>query len=144
MNYMRISIGNWSGNFEIIVIIGILFVIIALHSGCSYRQENYSNIHSINTYADAYAQPPQITNWNQPSLIITPEQPLPQGVIDIISRPKQPVPLPNGEMDMFATTSFSPKCCPNTFSNSMGCACMTLEQQKYLTQRGGNNNPPEF
>lgn len=143
MNYMRISIGNWSGNFEIIVIICILFVIIALHT-CSCRQENYSNIHSINTYADAYAQPPIITNWNQPSLIITPEQPLPQGVIDIISRPKQPVPLPNGQMDMFATTSFSPKCCPNTFSNSMGCACMTLEQQKYLTQRGGNNNPPEF
>jgi len=137
---MRISIGNWSGNFEIIVIIGILIIIIALHT-CSCRQENYAN---INSYADAYAQPPTITNWNQPSLIITPEQPLPQGVIDIISRPKQPIPLPDGQMDMFATTSFSPKCCPNTFSNSMGCACMTLEQQKYLTQRGGNNNPPEF
>ena len=144
MNYMRISIGNWSGNFELIVIIGILFFIIALHTGYSCRQENYSNIHSTNSYADAYAQPPVITNWNQPSLLITPEQPLPQGVIDIISRPKQPIPLPNGQMDMFATTSFSPKCCPNTFSNSMGCACMTLEQQQYLTQRGGNNNPPEF
>lgn len=143
MNYMRISIGSWSGNFEIVVIIGILFIIIALHTGCSCRQENYSNMKG-NSYADAYAQPPTITNWNQPSLLITPEQPLPQGVIDIISRPKQPVPLPDGQMDMFATTSFSPKCCPNTFSNSMGCACMTLEQQKYLTQRGGNNNPPEF
>lgn len=143
MNYMRISIGSWSGNFEMIVIIGILFIIIALHTGCSCMQENYSNMKG-NSYADAYAQPPVITNWNQPSLLITPEQPLPQGVIDILSRPKQPIPLPDGQMDMFATTSFSPKCCPNTFSNSMGCACMTLEQQKYLTQRGGNNNPPEF
>ena len=141
---MRISIGNWSGNFELIVIIGILIVIIALHTGCSCMKENYSNIHSINDYSVAYSQPPIITDWNQPSLLITPEQPLPQGVIDIITRPKQPVPLPNGQTDMFATTSFSPKCCPNTFSNSMGCACMTLEQQKYLTQRGGNNNPPEF
>lgn len=138
---MRISIGNWSGNFGIIVIIAILFLFIALNTGCSCRQENYSN---INTYADVYSPPPTITNWNQPSLLITPEQPLPQGVIDIISRPKQPIPLPNGQLDMFATTSFTPKCCPNSFSNSMGCACMTLEQQKYLNQRGGNNNPSDF
>ena len=142
---MRISIGKWSGSFEIIVIIAILIVIIALNTGCSCRRrENYSNIRMQDQYATAYNQPPLITNWSEPTLVITPDQPLPQGVIDIITRPKQPVPLPNGQLDMFATTSFSPKCCPNSFSNSMGCACMTLEQQKYLTQRGGNNNPPEF
>lgn len=132
---MRITIGKWSGNFEIVVIIFILFIIIALHTG-SCRQENYSN---MNAFADVHSNPPVITTWNQPNLIISPDQPLSQGVIDIITRPKQPIPLPNGQLDMFATTSFSPKCCPNSYSNSMGCACMTLEQQKYLMQRGGNN-----
>jgi len=138
---MRIRMGNWSGNVGIII--GILFLIIAL-SASSCMQENYSNIQNINTFSHVSSKPPNTSNWDQPTLLITPDQPLPQGVIDIITRPKQPIPLPNGQMDMFATTSFSPKCCPNSFSTSMGCACMTLEQQAYLVQRGGNNNPPEF
>lgn len=144
---MRISIGNWSGNFGMIVLIVILIVIIAVHTGCSCRQENYSNINSINninTFSNVNSKPPSTANWDQPTLLVTPGEPLPQGVIEIITRPKQPIPLPNGQLDMFAKTSFSPKCCPNTFSNSMGCACMTLEQLNYLNQRGGNNVPPEF
>jgi len=141
---MRISIGNWSGNFEIILLIVILIIIIALHTGWSCKQENYSNMANINTFSHVDSKPPSTANWDQPTLLVTPGEPLTQGVIDIITRPKQPIPLPNGQMDMFATTSFTPKCCPNTFSTSMGCACMTLEQLNYLNQRGGNNKPPEF
>ena len=145
---MRISIGKWSTNVDVMVIIAIcvLIMLIITHTGCScYKYENYSNLNkSDNSYSSAYEQPPNVNTWNQPSLVITPNEPLTQGVIDIITRPKQPIPLANGETNMFATTSFSPKCCPNTFSNSMGCACMTLEQQKYLTERGGNNVPPLF
>ena len=134
---MRIKLGK----IELIIIF-ILFIII-VHVGCSCR-ESYSNINAFNVYADAYSQPPNTKDWEQPSLLITPTNPLPQGVADILSRPKQPIPLPNGQLDMLASTSFSPKCCPNTYSNSLGCACMTVEQQKYLTERGGNNVPPEF
>jgi hypothetical protein len=42
---------------------------------------------------------------------------------------------------MFKKTPFKPECCPNTYSNSMGCACMSTKQYNYLINRGGNNVP---
>jgi hypothetical protein len=64
-----------------------------------------------------------------------------KGAQNILNRQQQPVPLPNGEMDIFATTQFKPECCPNAYSNSTGCACMTVKQYNYLIDRGGNNVP---
>jgi hypothetical protein len=57
------------------------------------------------------------------------------------NRPSQPIPLPEGELSMFATTEFKPECCPNAYSTSTGCACMTDGQYNYLKSRGGNNVP---
>jgi hypothetical protein len=42
---------------------------------------------------------------------------------------------------IFNETPFKPECCPNTYTNSVGCACMTLQQYNYLNDRGGNNVP---
>jgi len=42
---------------------------------------------------------------------------------------------------LFKNTAFKPECCPNTYSNSMGCACMSTKQYNYLENRGGNNVP---
>jgi len=42
---------------------------------------------------------------------------------------------------LFNETPFSPQCCPTTYSNSRGCACMTMPQYTYLIERGGNNVP---
>jgi hypothetical protein len=70
-----------------------------------------------------------------------PGEPLSKGVKEILDRPSQPVPLPEGQLLMFANTPFTPECCPNTYSNSMGCACMTTKQYNYLITRGGNNVP---
>lgn len=56
-------------------------------------------------------------------------------------RDPQPVPLPEGEMLFFKTTPFKPECCPNTYTTSSGCACMTGEQYNYLKLRGNNNVP---
>ena len=46
------------------------------------------------------------------------------------------------QSDLFflANNKFSPECCPFTFSNSKGCACMTTEQKDYLNRRGGNRS----
>ena len=79
--------------------------------------------------------------WMQPNLIVKPGQTPDRGVQDILNRPSQPVPLPEGQMLMFANTPFKPECCPNTYSNGSGCACMTVDQYNYLTVRGGNNVP---
>jgi len=104
-------------------------------------REGFSNIGS---FASAKQAPPNTKKWEQPNLVIAPDQPLPQGVVDILQRKGGKVPLPSDQKQMFLTTPFKPECCPNTFSNSMGCACMTLGQYKYLNERGGNNVPESF
>jgi hypothetical protein len=63
------------------------------------------------------------------------------GVKTFLARPEQQIPLPEGEMLMFANTKFAPEFCPNTYSNSSGCAAMTGAQYNYLVTRGGNNVP---
>ena len=58
-----------------------------------------------------------------------------------MNRPDQPIPLPKDELLIFANTPFKPECCPSTYSNSTGCACINLKQYNYLINRGGNNVP---
>jgi hypothetical protein len=81
------------------------------------------------------------SQWNMPNLTYSPGTVPDAGVKSILDRPQQPVPLPEGELDMFATTDFKPECCPNTYSSSTGCACMTTAQFEYLNLRGSNNVP---
>lgn len=54
-----------------------------------------------------------------------------------------PIPLPEGEMFFFKDTKFDTSCCPGTYTNSLGCACMSKKQFQYLTMRGGNNTVPD-
>lgn len=44
----------------------------------------------------------------------------------------------SGGMSLFNDNVFHPKCCPSPFSNSSGCACLSPEQVKYISDRGGN------
>ncbi len=81
------------------------------------------------------------SSWSNPDMTVIPGKPLSQGVKNFLAREPQPVPLPEGEMLMFANTPFKPECCPNTYSTSSGCACMTGEQYNYLVLRGSNNVP---
>jgi hypothetical protein len=52
------------------------------------------------------------------------------------------IPLPEGQLFYFKDTKFNPSCCPSTYTNSMGCACLSKKQLQYLTMRGGNNTIP--
>lgn len=79
--------------------------------------------------------------WGMPTLRLRPGQTPNAGTQDVLNRPPQPIPLPEGELLLFKETEFKPECCPNTYSNSMGCACMTMDQYTYLLDRGGNNVP---
>ena len=87
----------------------------------------------------SYIMPPD--TWAMPTLIYTPGTKPDAGVQAIWDRTPQPVPPPEGQLDMLATTPFKPECCPNAYSGSTGCACMTVEQYSYLRERGGNNVP---
>ena len=85
--------------------------------------------------------PINTSSWNSPNMVVTPGKSYSPEVKAFLIRPKQPVPLPSEEMDLFFNTPFKPECCPNTYSNSNGCACMTGDQYNYLILRGGNNVP---
>ena len=49
--------------------------------------------------------------------------------------------VPAGDLDMLASSSFKPECCPNSYSNNKGCFCPTEAQYKFIKQRGNNNVP---
>ena len=167
---MNISIGTFKMRLEIVLLIVIVFWILLGNTLCScctlnvkqlfdlmsnmlntLRGKTNEGFTNVNTSNGAYG--PQFSKnngpawimdpskWASPTLLYTPGQPPSAGVKSIWDRPKQPIPLPEGEMNMFATTEFKPECCPNTYSSSTGCACMNVDQLKYLQERGSNNVP---
>lgn len=79
--------------------------------------------------------------WNLQNMNVVPGKPLSKSVKHFLAREPQQIPLPEEEMLLFANTPFKPECCPNTYSNSTGCACMTGSQYNYLQTRGSNNVP---
>ena len=89
------------------------------------------------------AAPVNTSSWFTPNLTYKAGTKGGKGVQDILNRKEQPIPLPEGEMLMFANTPFTPECCGNSgaYSNSSGCACVTQKQYRYLQNRGGNNVP---
>jgi hypothetical protein len=94
-----------------------------------------SSVYNLNS------SPVDTSSWSAQNMTVVPGQPLSAGVKAFMARQPQPVPLPEGEMLMFANTPFKPECCPNTFSTSTGCACMTGNQYNHLITRGSNNVP---
>ena len=153
-----ISIGSKKFTFriEIILLIGFVLWILFAHLICSCAKvsvnENFMNNIKEGFAGNNMAYTPQFANykypdkldtnkWPMPTLTFTPGQKPDKAVQDIWRRKKQPIPLPKGQLNMFQTTPFKPECCPNTYSNSMGCACMTVDQYSYLRHRGGNNVP---
>jgi hypothetical protein len=85
--------------------------------------------------------PVDTSSWSAQDMTVRPGQPLSAGVKAFLARPQQQIPLPEGEMLMFANTEFKPECCPNTYSTSTGCACMTGAQYNWIAERGNNNVP---
>ena len=148
---MEISLLGMKLNVELLILIGVVYLILVGHAvcGCCHFSHNTEGFTGDNTnygesssYSLSGAYAPINTNsWNLPNLTVTPGQPLSKGVKEILDRKAQPVPLPEGELYMFANTEFKPECCPNTYSTGSGCACMTTGQYNYLITRGGNNVP---
>jgi hypothetical protein len=196
MYNMDISILGYKLNVEILILIGVVYLILVGHTvcGCSNVRgvveglENIASGKKVTATSTSAASTPNPTNallgtqvssgvaptmantkegftgsntnyglsapyslasdksintssWFTPNLTISPGKPLSQGVNNILNRPQQPIPLPQGELLMFANTPFKPECCPNTYSTGSGCACMTVGQYNYLINRGGNNVP---
>lgn len=164
---LSLSLGNKkiSLRVELIVLIVVLFVIIWLFTMASTCKISYqegmnmlgaaksylggkisegfagNNVAYTPEWSKAASKPPNTKNWSLGNLIYTPGEKPDAAIRKIWDRQPQPIPVPKGQLDMFATTKFDPECCPNTYSSSMGCACMTVDQFNYLKDRGGNNVP---
>jgi hypothetical protein len=156
---MEISILGMKFNLVTLIIIVVLYWIMVGHVLCSCStvkpyeavrlftkvSEGFTNVNSMSgdVYSKASAPPVNTSSWFTPNLSYTKGQDISKdaGIQNILNRPKQPIPLPEGELDFFATTEFKPECCPNAYSNSSGCACMTMPQYTYLQERGSNNVP---
>jgi hypothetical protein len=168
MYNMDISIFGYKLNLEVLILIGVVYLILVGHTlcGCSRvglmegyeamqatlggkkypkategfvgANTNYGESSSYDLSSDV---PVNTSSWSAQNMTVVKGQPLSKGVKQFLAREPQPVPLPEGELLMFANTPFKPECCPNTYSNSSGCACMTGEQYNFLVLRGGNNVP---
>lgn len=186
---MDINIFGYKINLEILILIGIVYLILVGHTVCgccnfykimeglenmtdalkkstkasstnsikpsdsnikvgnttSSKKEGFTpantNYGESSNYNLKYNKPVNTSSWSMPNLTVVQGEPLSQGVKNILDRPSQPIPLPKDELLMFANTPFKPECCPNAYSNSTGCACMTTDQYNYLITRGGNNLP---
>jgi hypothetical protein len=129
------------------IILLILAIIIAIYVFTYYscircKTNHFPSKEGFNDLGDysIIDKPLNTKSWFQPSLTYTGKE-TDKAVKAMLNRPAQPVPLPEGEMLMFANTEFKPEYCPNTYSNSTGCAGMTVDQYNYLINRGGNNVP---
>jgi hypothetical protein len=78
--------------------------------------------------------------WFQANLTVIPGQPLNPAVKEFLARDDPPADLDNS-MLIFANTEFKPECCPNTYSNGSGCACLSTQKYNALVTRYGNNVP---
>jgi len=152
---MEISVLGFKFRIEILILIVVIYFILFGHTlfGCSnltcssIKLEAFTGAgSSINEgdsakYSLGNYDSVNTSNWGMPNLSVTQGKPYSKGVQNIMNRKKQQLPLPKDEMLMFANTDFKPECCPNAYSNSSGCACMTPEQYNYLITRSGNNVP---
>jgi len=181
MYNMDINLFGFKLNLEILILIGVVYLIMVGHtiggccnmplimeglsnmtssdaSGNSTSSDNIKKMAMIKKKQEGFAgantnygessqyslgdySTVDTSSWGQPTLTVTPGKPLSKAVKQFMAREEQPVPLPEGEMLMFANTPFKPECCPNTYSNSSGCACMTGGQYNALISRFGNNVP---
>lgn len=122
----------------IVVIYGFTFYSCSSKCGNNMQKEGYTGLSDLSDY-NIQKRPVNTAFWFNSSIPIGSHST--KGIQAIQNRKPQPIPLPKNELLMFANTPYKPECCPNTYSSSTGCACMTSEQNSYLVNRGGNNVP---
>jgi len=158
---MEISFGSYKMRLEILLLCVFIIWVMFGHILCSCStinltegltirttlgpntttKEGMGNMNSSNSKigGNNVAYDPEFADSKSPDWIMNPKnwgKPTTQA-----NRKEQTIPLPTGQLGLFDKTEMKSKCCPNTYSSSSGCACMTVKQQTYLQDRGGNNVP---
>ena len=144
---MNVELFGFKLSLKVLILVGIIYLVMTINTlyGCCDAEgfvganTNYGESSQFSLTNDKVTD---TKSWGLPNVSMTDDgQLVSSGDSSVSNRPQQPIPLPDGEMLIFANTPFKPECCPNTFSTSTGCACMTMKQYNYLNERGGNNVP---
>uniref|UniRef100_A0A6C0IGW1 Uncharacterized protein n=1 Tax=viral metagenome TaxID=1070528 RepID=A0A6C0IGW1_9ZZZZ len=147
---MEISFFGYKIELELLILICVIYLILVGHTicgCCSFSSPllegmvTKGNDNNYQSYSLGDNSKINTSNWGAPNLTITSGKQLTPGAENIMNRPEQQIPLPEGEMSIFANTDFKPECCPSAYSTGSGCACITTKQNNYLLTRGGNNTP---
>jgi hypothetical protein len=149
---MDINILGFKFNLEVLILIGVLYLIMCGHLFCSCCRmnlmEGFTGANTNNGQSSPYTlgapgikETEDAMKWGQPTMVVEKGKPLDPAVKKFLERPSQKLPLPEGQLDFFAKMEFKPECCPNAYSSSTGCACMSGNDYNYLIERGSNNIP---
>jgi hypothetical protein len=157
---MQISLLGYKIDLEILILIVVLYLVIVVNTACNCtdvpgllesfrsRKEGFTGANTNYGQSAPYSlqdySAPDTSKWGQPSLVYGNGKGPNKATQEILNRPEQKFPLPEGQLDMFYNTPFKPECCGTSgsvFSTSTGCACMNPKTVNYLNSRGGNNVP---
>jgi hypothetical protein len=109
---MDINIFGFKFRLEILILIVVVYFIMCGHLFCSCckmnlmegftgANTNYGQSSPYTLGAPGYKPTEAAEKWGQPSLLVQPGKPLDSAVKKFLDRKPQPVPLPEGELNMF-------------------------------------------
>tara|TARA_B100000795_G_scaffold253967_3_gene224511 strand:+ start:2232 stop:2618 length:387 start_codon:yes stop_codon:yes gene_type:complete len=121
---MKLKILGNKVRVEMIVLFVLIGIVIASLSASSCSRENFHNSAPIDGGLKQYDFSKHGVEHNK-------------GTVQ-----NQPVnPMKPGQKYFWADNKFKPECCDySSVSGGNGCACITDEQMKYLSSRGGNRS----
>ena len=139
---MEISIFGYTVNLEILILIGIVYIILVGHTICGCcnvsgiietmtgmnktessskknKKEGFTGANTNYGESSLYSlnnyDSVDASKWGQQSLAIYRGKSYSPAVKEVLDRKAQPTPLPEGELDMFANTPFKPVNCSATW-----------------------------
>lgn len=144
---MEFKLFGLSMRVEVIVICLILGAILGCHLLCSCSRVGLlEGMQTIGASID-YTMGTDVANsWTNKAVQYADKMGYTEARTKYAQYKGTPVPLPEGQMFMFADNQFKPECCPSTYTTGSGCACITQEQVTYINERGGNRTmaPAEY
>ena len=136
---MELKIFGFSCRLEIIIISMIVGIILGAHLLCSCSRIGLQEGMAIMGASVDYVMGEDTANsWTNKANSYAASMGYNHTSEKYSQNKGTPVPLPEGQLYMFADNQFKPECCPSTYTSSTGCACITKEQVDYINQRGGN------
>ncbi len=151
MYNMEITFGSYKIRLEILLILIFLVWVIFGHALCSCctmsLREGLETITGSGTQdADALAVEEEKkkaaqavsteTGTTNPAVIMDEETEPFANISDVYGSDDK-----FNSMDIMSKMEFKPECCPNAYTTSQGCACMSNDTYHFLIDRGGNNVP---